>query len=77
MLLQSTLKKIALLRKSLKSVAQATKISKIEIFFSKLPSQLELGGEHLSLGTAREVHFKYCFEVWELVHKGMHRKCNC
>ena len=40
-----------------KGVPQTAKISKLERIFSKSPSQLELGGEHLFWGTAREVLF--------------------
>ena len=44
-----------------KSVPQSAKISKLERIFSKFPSQLEFGGEHLFWGTAREVLFIYCY----------------
>ena len=40
-----------------KGVPQTTQISKLEWNFSKFPSQLEIGGEHLFWGTAREVLF--------------------
>ena len=40
-----------------KGVPQTAKISKLERIFSKSPSQLEFGGEHLFGGTAREVLF--------------------
>ena len=40
-----------------KGVPQTAKISKLEQNFSKSPSQLEFGGEHLFWGTAREVLF--------------------
>ena len=40
-----------------KGVPQTAKISKLEPNFSKYPSQLEFGGEHLFWGTAREVLF--------------------
>ena len=42
-----------------KGVPQTAKISKLEQNFSKSPSQLEFGGEHLFWGTAREVLFKH------------------
>ena len=40
-----------------KGVPQTAKFSKLEQNFSKSPSQLEFGGEHLFWGTAREVLF--------------------
>ena len=40
-----------------KGVSQTAKISKLEWIFSKFPSQLEIGGEQLFGGTAREVLF--------------------
>ena len=42
----------------IKGVPQTGKISKLESIFSKFPSQLEIGGEHLFWGTARGVLFK-------------------
>ena len=40
-----------------KGVPQTAQISKLEWIFSKFPSQLEIGGEQLFWGTAREVLF--------------------
>ena len=40
-----------------KGVPQTAKISKLEWIFSKFPSQLEISGEQLFGGTAREVLF--------------------
>ena len=41
-----------------KGVPQTAQISKLEWIFSKFPSQLEIGGEQLFGGTAREVLFR-------------------
>ena len=40
-------------------VLQTAQISKLEGNFSKFPNQLEIGGEHLFGGIAREVLFLY------------------
>ena len=42
-----------------KGVPQTAQISKLEWIFSKFPSQLEIGGEHLFWETARGVLFAY------------------
>ena len=42
-----------------RGVPQTAQMSKLEGIFSKFPSQLEIGGEHLIWGTAREVPFYF------------------
>ena len=45
-----------------KGIPQTANISKLEWIFSKFPSQLEIGGEQLFGGTAREVLFTFAIE---------------